>query len=238
MKKLAIILLSIGSFPAYGMLDEGGLQQFHTAISQDCRKYVSDILERRPLAVKQADIRGDTALHIAAQHSVKDMMSMLMKYINRYRVFFEDQSALDMQNKSGSTPLISAVIWGNGDAFTILLKKASPNVNSVDIYQRTALHYAAWLGYAGMAQMLIKAGANLDMQDKDNKSPYDLAVDRHSKKSRIMELFIEVNGDFLESCMKMFLLSQDSLGTDMSANAEEAQKGLQYNVAHSDKERS
>jgi ankyrin repeat protein len=188
-----IIVILIVSFPAYAMMSITELEAFHTKVRLRDRSSVSETLEAYPKILADKDARGDSALHIAVQCSANNMMNVMLDHIEKYKRCWAIHP-LSMQNKSGSTPIISAVIWGNYGALAALLAKASSEqVDCVDIYKRTGLHYAAWIGNTSMALMLLKAGAYFNIADKDKKTPYDLAVDRHGKKSRITELFLKAD---------------------------------------------
>ena len=49
-------------------------------------------------------------------------------------------------------------------------------LNSQDSYGNTALHLAAKMGYTDAAKLLVKLGAEKNLQNDDGRSPLDLAV--------------------------------------------------------------
>jgi ankyrin repeat protein len=129
--------------------------------------------------VGEGDMRGDTALHRA----VHNLGSNFERKI--YRAF--DQN-LAIQNNSGSTPLMSAVIWNNKKAVALLLRRDAKQVNTVDKYGRAPLHYAVGLGLIDIARMLLRNGASPDIKDKDLQIPRDIALRRHDKNHALVRL--------------------------------------------------
>lgn len=133
----------------------------------------------------QVDIRGDTPLH-RAMHNKK---SHFEQSISR-----ASEQDLSRKNKSGSTPLMSAVIWGNRKAVRRLLEKGTRQVNSVDKYGRTPLHYAAWLGLYDITSMLLRHGALSYIKDNFSLTPIDIALSRRSKEHTFVTLLVMLNG--------------------------------------------
>ncbi|RYE12494.1 MAG: ankyrin repeat domain-containing protein, partial [Rickettsiales bacterium] len=56
-----------------------------------------------------------------------------------------------------------------------------------DIYGATALHWAVYLGYTDMIKILIEKGARLDIQDRYNRTAFDVANEIASRPSTIDE---------------------------------------------------
>jgi ankyrin repeat protein len=111
------------------------------------------------------DARGDTSLH-RAMHNGR---SNIERRIER-----ASEQDLETKNKSGSTPLMSAVIWNHKKAVELLLARGNGQVNTVDIYGRTPLHYAAWLGLDDIGQILLDNGALPDIKDKQLQTALDV----------------------------------------------------------------
>ena len=57
----------------------------------------------------------------------------------------------------------------------ILMASNELDVNSVDSYKNTPLHIACEEGNPEVVKMLLNAGANRSMQNKDEKTPVELA---------------------------------------------------------------
>ncbi len=72
-------------------------------------------------------------------------------------------------------PFIQSVIDRDTSIIYFMLKNKA-NVNQVDDYGATALHYAAGLGYYKIVKLLLKNGANVNKKSKDGNTPLDLAT--------------------------------------------------------------
>jgi ankyrin repeat protein len=98
---------------------------------------------------------------------------------------------INLIGPEGKTPLMYAFERGNLRAINNLLAFQNLNINQQDISGKTALHYAvektASLGDSIAASsvieeidkrigMLIAKGANLNIKDKQNRTPFDLAT--------------------------------------------------------------
>jgi hypothetical protein len=159
------------------------LERFHDGIEKNESLFVKRMLNHNAQGALLPDARGDNALHIAMQRRSKDeIIDMLIDH---------DSTILASENKSGSTPLMSAVIWNNRRGVERLLSiyRSQVNVQHVDHYGRTALDYAAWLGYIKIANMLVVAGAQEDVL-----SALSIVECKHPKVSPIRKLF-KVNGE-------------------------------------------
>jgi ankyrin repeat protein len=111
---------------------------------------------------------------------------------------------IEAVNSYGQTPLLSAASsWDRERVEVLLAAKADPNVpvapgasNHVTFYSgtssgrppnpngvTTALHVAASQGNCKMIAALIKAGANVSVQDTDGMGPLDVAVELDRKEA-------------------------------------------------------
>ncbi|MFV9875283.1 MAG: ankyrin repeat domain-containing protein [Rickettsiales endosymbiont of Dermacentor nuttalli] len=61
-------------------------------------------------------------------------------------------------------PISYAANWGNLCSID-LLTKYSVDVNMCDIYQSTALHYAAYAGFSDIVYYLLDKGVEINSQD-------------------------------------------------------------------------
>lgn len=93
-----------------------------------------------------------------------------------------------LENKDNGAAIISAVIYGNVGVVQKLLEKDSTLANHQDKYCRTPLHYAAWIGKSDVVCMLRAMNASLTVEDKDGRTPADMALDKHSAKSSLIRL--------------------------------------------------
>lgn len=125
------------------------------------------------------DACGDTPLH-RTMHNPGTKLARRIK-----KASTED---LNAQNHSGSTPLMSAVIWNKPHAVALLLKRGNGQINTTDKYGRTPLHYAAGLGLTDIAKMLLENGATEGAKDSDQQTPLDMARLRHDERHRCVRL--------------------------------------------------
>ena len=95
--------------------------------------------------------------------------------------------SLDRQGSDGWTPLMYAVRDGRQETVSILLA-AGAAVNIGDRWSRTPLHLAAEAP-AGIARMLIKAGADLDKRNAGGVTPLMLAAG--NGRQDIVELLLQ-----------------------------------------------
>jgi ankyrin repeat protein len=78
----------------------------------------------------------------------------------------------------GATPLHKAVYNGHADITRLLVEHPSIDLNvqgATNGY--TPLHDALWHGYADCADLIIAAGARLNLLGHDSKTPLDLAIE-------------------------------------------------------------
>ena len=134
----------------------------HIAV-QNNRLEVVDYLLSINCDVNRRGIACFTPLHIAANHGYVEIIEALTKH----------GAYIDCQDSSGNTPLILTARTGQYLAMKALIK-AGCNINKVNHDGCTALHYACYKarGY----QILLDAGANPDVCDKDNTTPLLMAA--------------------------------------------------------------
>ncbi|MBA3954686.1 ankyrin repeat domain-containing protein [Candidatus Dependentiae bacterium] len=99
--------------------------------------------------------------------------------INKAREFIVEVHNV---NSQGQTPLHSAIVSGNKDMIQLLMANGA-NVNAQDNYGNTPLHQAAIRKITSL-KLLISAGANPFIQNKQNQT----AFDRTKKDSELRQL--------------------------------------------------
>ncbi|XP_056209212.1 palmitoyltransferase ZDHHC13 [Falco biarmicus] len=83
---------------------------------------------------------------------------------------------IDTTDLNGQTPLMLAAQKVLGPEPTRFLLKFNPSFNAVDNVQKnTALHWAITAGNAGAVDLLLEAGASLDIKNVKGETPLDLA---------------------------------------------------------------
>ena len=95
---------------------------------------------------------GNTALHVAAQHRYSALVDLLLA----------SGASVDAHGEAGATPLHWAVSQGDADMVSLLLKYHA-DVNSRDLYRFTPLMQATMLGRKTAAELLLGAGAAIDL---------------------------------------------------------------------------
>jgi len=77
-------------------------------------------------------------------------------------------------NMGDDTPLHLAAAHGHREVAQLLLRQKA-DVNFVNEHGNSALHYACFWGYAGLAEDLVQAGALVGVQNKYQETPLDKA---------------------------------------------------------------
>ena len=137
---------------------------------------------------------GETALHIAAENGFNDIFVLLWKQIMTNPLRKNERGELpfhyackegaleivktcvrdvklsvDIRTPSGWTGLFYAVFNNQIHIVEFLISKRA-NINSIDKYNRSPLHWAAKYSFVTIAKMLIEAGADLEYKDKEGES--------------------------------------------------------------------
>ncbi|RUS35324.1 ankyrin repeat-containing domain protein [Jimgerdemannia flammicorona] len=108
---------------------------------------------------------------------------------------------VNIQNPNDKIPLHFAVVYRYEDIIRNLLE-ASANVNTVDRYNKTPLHYAAnhpFLVSLRIAEMLVSSGAYGDIRDTSGNTAFDVLFDEYghtrNRKHRITQLLERVQNN-------------------------------------------
>ena len=143
-------------------VNNANLTPLLTAVKNNKPEVLKTLLERG----SKPNFRGGlsaTPLHFAAQHGFERCVDLLI----------EAGASLNATNSGGNTPLILAAINGNYLPMKRLIS-AGCNINASNAEGVTALHYTCHKarGY----NILLDAGANPDVRDKDNITPILMAA--------------------------------------------------------------
>lgn len=123
--------------------------------------------------VNKKDRNGQTLLHYAVTHrSVRVMRYLLTKTPN-----------LEEKEENGYTPLgylVRTCMSSDDDyrvmSIAVLLIEAGANVNTINPYGYTPLHWAARYGDVLLVQEFVKRGANVVVENDHGSTPLHLAV--------------------------------------------------------------
>ncbi|XP_063533585.1 26S proteasome non-ATPase regulatory subunit 10-like isoform X1 [Cydia strobilella] len=118
---------------------------------------------------KKADVnhktgRGQTSLHYACSKGHKDIAKLLL----------EAGANVNEADVLHVTPLHRAASLGRNNIVELLLSQPEIKVNLEDSTGCTPLHLACEEDRESAAIMLVKAGAALDIMNKEKKTPLDL----------------------------------------------------------------
>ncbi len=134
--------------------------------------------------VNSQDEKGNTPLHVAIRTGgfCKIMIEELLK----------KGADVDIPNKAGLTPFHFAFLFRCDNALLKKFLDKSQNINLPDTSGSTLLHLAVSQYNLKMTQLLIRAGANVGAQNKDQKTPVQIACklpSYHPDRKKIIEAF-------------------------------------------------
>uniref|UniRef100_A0A8C3JAK1 Palmitoyltransferase n=1 Tax=Calidris pygmaea TaxID=425635 RepID=A0A8C3JAK1_9CHAR len=96
---------------------------------------------------------------------------------------------IDTTDLNGQTPLMISAQKVIGPEPTRFLLKFNPSLNAVDNVQKnTALHWAVTSGNASAVDLLLEAGASLDIENVKGETPLDLA---YQSRNRFVVLMVK-----------------------------------------------
>eukprot|EP00794_Sanderia_malayensis_P017324 gene17324-19057_t len=111
-------------------------------------------------------------LHVAAIMGNKPKLVALLK---------EYKDDKDKGDKIGRTPLIFSILGDRYECAEALIK-SGVDVNRTDVDERTALHWAAYLGNHRFVKLLLDKGARQGCQDKEGRTPLHLSLSHDNIK--------------------------------------------------------
>ncbi|XP_046545773.1 uncharacterized protein LOC124255873 [Haliotis rubra] len=118
-----------------------------------CR--VKSILSKGQVDKNSVDTYGRTPVMWSARQKQKEVFDYLVK----------SGADLSLTDKSGNNILHSACNGGHMDIVRCILLKRLVDINSQDIYGRTAVMMAATRGYRDVFDLLVRDGADLSLVD-------------------------------------------------------------------------
>ncbi len=138
-------------------------------------------LAKTEMDINEADLYSMTPLHWAVVGGHQDCVEMLLKV----------GANVDVQNGGvGNTPLMLAVDSDHVE-ITRLLLQWNCNVNAVNNQGHAALHEAAARGSTCLIDLLIPAGAYVDMQTSKGDTALMIATRRGH--THVVRLLLDVN---------------------------------------------
>ncbi|KAI1394316.1 ankyrin [Hypoxylon trugodes] len=111
----------------------------------------------------------DNVLHYAARGTMAENTGFLLQKLAGLRLY-------DIPGSNGNLPLHYAAASGNTDSVEALLKQQGVSINARNEAGQTALHKAVDANLIDVCSSLLKAGANINIDDKDGLAPLTLAI--------------------------------------------------------------
>ncbi|EMP34624.1 Neurogenic locus notch like protein 1 [Chelonia mydas] len=177
----------------------GGLETGNSEEEEDAPAVISDFIYQGASLHNQTDRTGETALHLAARYSRSDAAKRLLEAsadaniqdnMGRtplhaavsadaqgvFQILIRNRATdLDARMHDGTTPLILAARLAVEGMLEDLIN-CHADVNAVDDLGKSALHWAAAVNNVEAAVVLLKNGANKDMQNNKEETPLFLAA--------------------------------------------------------------
>ena len=170
-------------------------------------------------ALQCTECEGETPLHGACDQNNLELIRLLLKYgsdvhvcdqtgstplfkcksVEAVTLLYDQGARLDATDKSGRTVLHVLCQQPKCLGFANILHwyvEHGANINALDVFQRTPLHWAANRGDREMVRLLLGNQAILNVQDLHGDSPLHLAVatyhhDRIEATTDLVKLMLE-----------------------------------------------
>uniref|UniRef100_F7FVC2 E3 ubiquitin-protein ligase MIB1 n=1 Tax=Ornithorhynchus anatinus TaxID=9258 RepID=F7FVC2_ORNAN len=170
-------LLDFGCHPS--LQDSEGDTPLHDAISKK-RDDILAVLLEAGADVTITNNNGFNALHHAALRGNPSAMRVLLSKLPRPWI-------VDEKKDDGYTALHLAALNNHVEVAELLVHQGSANLDIQNVNQQTALHLAVERQHTQIVRLLVRAGAKLDIQDKDGDTPLHEAL-RHHTLSQLRQL--------------------------------------------------
>uniref|UniRef100_A0ABD2W7F6 Uncharacterized protein n=1 Tax=Trichogramma kaykai TaxID=54128 RepID=A0ABD2W7F6_9HYME len=163
-----------------------GMTHFHVACKNGCADVVEKFLEFGEDPNGLIDKTGDSPLHVVLAEGKKRIAELLLR----------SGADPNLTNKDGTSPLHVICDEGFEEPMARILFECSHEkyllirVNVLDKFGRTPLHYALCNCKTGLAEALLRNGADPDLADADGLTPLHiickrkLTLDVEDKKGR------------------------------------------------------
>uniref|UniRef100_A0A6Q2WYI0 Neurogenic locus notch homolog protein 1 n=1 Tax=Esox lucius TaxID=8010 RepID=A0A6Q2WYI0_ESOLU len=178
----------------------GGLEIGNSEEEEDpSAEIISDFIYQGANLHNQTDRTGETALHLAARYARSDAAKRLLESTANanvqdnmgrtplhaavaadaqgvFQILIRNRATdLDARMHDGTTPLILAARLAVEGMVEELIN-CHADANAIDDFGKSALHWAAAVNNVDAAMVLLKNGANKDMQNNKEETPLFLAA--------------------------------------------------------------
>jgi ankyrin repeat protein/L-ascorbate metabolism protein UlaG (beta-lactamase superfamily) len=160
-------------------------ERIEPALARGAALTATDSLGRTPLAFACWNQRPETAgvlLAHGADSEAPDragntplFAAVVAGCTDCVRLLLEHGARAEVRTAAGQTPLAVAAERGAGDVVALLLAAGARPAGADSSFSWTMLHTAAALGYQDIARSLVASGADLEIKDKDGRTPLQLA---------------------------------------------------------------
>ena len=195
-----------GDMPALKLLlANGAASDINTNVSSDFRGTYGQPYEwsgkLTPLAVavnqKHADAVAELIRAKADPNGSGPDGTRLIFYVlsdaPSLKALLEGGADPNRPDRDGTSPLLRAVMEGAQPAVELLVAhKADPNIGRLE-YEWTPLHEAAQRGSKGIAEVLLKAGADVNAKETHGCTPLNIAAS--GKQREVAELLLANHAD-------------------------------------------
>lgn len=168
-----------------------------------------------------ADTTDRKALIYAFRYSQNDAVSTLIEY------GFDLHQTDDYYH---NTPLHMVANNGNMQLLSLVLKHGGVGLDAKNKDGDTALHLAAYSGYAMIVEALIKAGASLDIDNNEGLSAADVALKRD--KAPVAKIIQQKQREQTDTVEKQSLYAIPAATDDTGADRETWLRLGEDKIAH------
>ncbi|REE91690.1 hypothetical protein A8990_104198 [Paenibacillus taihuensis] len=151
--------------------DENGQTALMAAVMSNNPAAVKLLLERKADVDAFGIHKEDrNPINFASAHGFVDVVKILLEY----------RPNMKLLNVYGGTPLIPACEQGHYEVAKLLLEETDVDVNHINNLGYTALYEVAFSPnrssvYEDITTLLIKHGADINIKDKEGRTPLDIA---------------------------------------------------------------